>query len=103
MQSLVLSRTREPFLPPSLPVAALVTGGTRLIQEQETLGITPTFWKDEQLTADERPPFCRWRLGKNQPCMTPGFFMRHLMLESDVCTSRLSARIVARATKPAQG
>jgi hypothetical protein len=26
-----------------------------LIQEQETLGITPVFWKDEQLSGDERP------------------------------------------------
>jgi hypothetical protein len=28
---------------------------TCLIQEQETLGITPIFWKEEQLSADERP------------------------------------------------
>jgi hypothetical protein len=28
---------------------------TCLIQEQETLGITPVFWKDEQLSADEKP------------------------------------------------
>ena len=28
---------------------------TCLIQEQETLGITPVFWKDEQLAADEKP------------------------------------------------
>ena len=28
---------------------------TCLIQEQETLGITLVFWKDEQLAADEKP------------------------------------------------
>jgi len=28
---------------------------TCLIQEQETLGITPVFWKDEQLADGERP------------------------------------------------
>ena len=26
-----------------------------LIMEQETLGIAPIFWKDEQLSADEKP------------------------------------------------
>jgi len=28
---------------------------TCLIQEQETLGITPIFWKDEQLADGEKP------------------------------------------------
>jgi hypothetical protein len=28
---------------------------TCLIQEQETLGITPVFWKDEQLADGEKP------------------------------------------------
>src|SRR5437868_821337 len=28
---------------------------TCLIQDQETLGITPIFWKDEELSADEIP------------------------------------------------
>jgi hypothetical protein len=28
---------------------------TGLIQEQETLGITPVFWKDEQLADGEKP------------------------------------------------
>lgn len=39
---------RSPLQVP-LPQPALA------IQEQETVGSTPVFWKDEQLSADERP------------------------------------------------
>ena len=40
-----------------------------LIQEQETLGITPIFWKDEQLSALENRLYCRWSLNKGWQCI----------------------------------
>ena len=42
--------------PPSVRrVDSLCHNLTCLTQEQETWGITPIFWKDEQLSADEKP------------------------------------------------
>ena len=40
-----------------------------LIQEQETLGITPIFWKDEQLASLENRLYCRWSLNKGWQCI----------------------------------
>jgi len=37
------------------PLQVLCHNLTCLIQEQETLGITPVLWKDEQVSADEIP------------------------------------------------
>jgi len=37
---------------------------TCLMQEQETLGIVPVFWKDDQLATDERPAILPMALGE---------------------------------------